>query len=788
MEQAIWIKCNQRKGALPVFRKSFYPKQNILSATLYATALGVYTAYLNGEKIGNFELEPGSDEMAKRKSFTAYDVKNMLRAGEENVLSAVVGSGWWSGRITWKYGKEEAFLAELHIVYEGGEKEVIPTDLTWKSKRAAPVLSADFYDGESYDARIGDEWKFAGFDEKGWHHVRVNSEFSGEVTPFRGPHITVKQELERAVQSVVIYRGAQGADKSKFGKIHILRTHGDEPFTLQKGETALIDFGQNFSGWESFVVEGKRGTELLIEHGEMLNDQNGEKSRGNDGPGGSLYNLNYRSAKAATRYILRGEGEESYRPSFTYYGFRYIEITATHTVTVHKVTGQVVSSVPQRCGELQTSHPLLNQLISNVVWGMYSNYLSVPTDCPQRDERLGWTADTQVFAETACFLADAREFLKKYLVCMRDAQKEDGSFPGTAPTGSLLALCGESVYGGTGWADAGVMIPHTLWRMYGDTSVIEESWSSMQKYVDGYLGSTDGLGGKPIWGDWLSYESNGDEVREILGVAYYAWDAKLMAEMAEALGKAEEKQKYEQLFEREKAFFISRYVKNHRLIRGEQSVLIHALYLDLLPDEETVEGVKEQLTENLERNGNKLQTGFLGTKILLDTLTKIGRSDIAYSVLLCEENPSWLYSVLQGATTIWERWNSYTKESGFGDVSMNSFNHYAYGAVVAWMFRTMAGVSCLEAGFKKILFAPCPDKRVEKVTASYDSAQGKISVDSRIEEDVWHYSVSIPQGTSAVIHIPDCFPKVTVDGNEITARNIDLTDRTSITLTAAWNK
>ena len=785
--KAIWISCTADEGGLPAFRKTFSAGENIVSATLYATALGVYTAYLNGEKIGRFELEPGSDEVAKRKSLTAYDVKELLRAGEMNALSAVVGSGWWSGRIVAKHGKAEAFFAELHILYADGSEQVIPTDLTWKSERKSPVLFADMYDGEVYDARIDDAWKYAGYDDKDWRHVRDNAEFSGEITPFRGPHITAKRELSRAAQSIVVYRGAVGADETRYGKIRVLRTYKQAPFTLNKGETVLIDFGQNASGWESITVEGKRGAELVVEHGEMLNDQNGEKARGNDGPGGSLYNLNYRSAEAVTKYILRGEGKESYHPSFTYYGFRYIEITATDSVTIHEVKGEVLSSVERRNGNIQTSHPLLNKLISNVVWGMYSNYLSVPTDCPQRDERLGWTADTQVFAETACFLADAKEFLEKYLVCLRDAQRDDGSFPGTAPIGTLLSLLGsvDLLYGGTGWADAGVIIPHTLWKMYSDTSVIGENWPAMQKYVDEYLGGTGGYGGRPLWGDWLAYESNGDEVREILGIAYYAWDAKLMAEMAEAIGRPFEKQKYERLFEEEKAFFISRYVKDHRLIRSEQSVLCHALYLDLLPDDVTYEAVKEQLIANLKRNGNKLQTGFLGTKILLDTLTKIGRSDIAYSVLLSEENPSWLYSVLQGATTVWERWNSYTKESGFGDVGMNSFNHYAYGAVVAWMFRSMSGINCVEAGFKKILFAPYPDERVEEVRASYDSEYGKICADSHIRNGVWTYTVAIPAGTTAVIRIPEYAQITAVDGKDAAPTcELRMNGGTKVTITA----
>ena len=757
---AKFIGCDVEGSGLPVFRKVFSVEGGLLSATLYATALGVYNAYLNGRRIGSYELEPGFDEMALRKSYTEYDVTPLILSGGRNVLAAVVGSGWWTGRVAACYGKQEAFLATLVLRYRDGSEEIISTDESWKSARESAVLFSDIYDGETCDARITEDWKFAAFDDKSWHHVRINTEFSGEIVPWQGPHITVKEELARRAERITVYRGATEADENCYGKINVMRTYQDEPFTLNAGETALIDFGQNFSGREAFTVEGGRGTELTIRHGEMLNDCSGEKSRGNFGAGGSLLTANYRSAKATTRYILRGEGKEHYHPSFTYCGFQFIEITATDTVTFSCVTGQVLSSVTKRTGRLTTSHPLLNKLIENIFWGQLSNYVSVPTDCPQRDERMGWTADTQVFAETGCYLADSQAFLEKYLVCLRDAQGEDGSFSGVAPTGGYRG----SRYGGTGWADAGVMIPHTLWRMYGDTKVIKEHWDAMQKFVDGYLSTTNGMGGQPHWGDWLSYEPNDEQIREILGVAYYAWDAKNMAEMADAIGKVSDAARYRDLYEKEKALFIVRYVKNGKLIRGEQSVLAHALYLDLLPDKEVYKKVASQLVENLERNGRKLQTGFLGTKILLDTLTKLGRNDIAYSVLLSEQDPSWLYSVNQGATTVWERWNSYTKERGFGDVNMNSFNHYAYGAVAAWMFRTMAGIGCAEPGFKKIRLAPCPDQRIACVSASYESAVGMISARSEWKGDTWSYSVKLPASVKAELVLPAGFFRVTLNG------------------------
>ncbi len=762
--RAVFISCAEEGEALPVFRKTFCAKK-VLSATLYATALGCYVAFLNGKRIGNFELEPGFDEMAKRKSYTAYDVTELLSEGE-NALTAVVGSGWWSGRVAACYGKETAFCARLVLRHADGKEEIV-TDGSWKSARKSGYLASDIYDGESFDARVPDGWKYAAFDDAKWLPVCENREFSGEIVPFRGPHITVKKELERGA-CVTVYRGVTGAGSDRFGKINVLRSYAGSAFSLDRGETALVDFGQNFSGRERFFVTGERGTELTIFRGEVLNDGAGETARNNSGAGGSLYRTNYRTAKAETRYILRGGGEE-YHSDLTYCGFRYLEITATAPVQFGYIAGEVLSSVPKRTGFLHTSHRLLNKFVENAVWGQLSNYFSVPTDCPQRDERLGWTADTQVFAEAGCFLADSKEFLEKYLVCMRDAQGEDGSFSGVAPTGQYHG----SRYGGTGWADAGVLLPQTLYHMYGDIRTIAENWDAMTRYMDGYLAASGGMGGLPHWGDWLSFESNDDEIREILGVCYYAWDAKAMSEMARALQKEEDAARYEALYERERALFRTRYIKEGRLVRGEQSVCAHAILLGLLEEEEEREAEKT-LLENLARNGNGLRTGFLGTKILLDVLTKIGRSDVAYSVLLSEECPSWLYQVKNGATTVWERWDSYSLERGFADVVMNSFNHYAYGAAVGWMFKTMAGINPAKPGFAEILLAPVPDGRVAEVEASYESQSGKIFVRSVLKEGKWTYFAAIPADVPAFFRLPAGAKNAVLNGKPVSGERIAL--------------
>ena len=746
--------------SMPAFRKPITVKSGLVSAKLYTAGLGVYEAYVNGDRIGRkyadgtveyVELKPGFTEMADRKFYTTTDITWMLTEGE-NVLSAVVSNSWWSDQAAAKFGKNNAFLAKLILTYSDGTTETVVTDTSWKTAKASAVVFADIYTGETYDARIDQSWMKPGFNDGEWATPVVNKEFNGTICAWMGSPITVREDLNRDPASVTVYKGATGANNNQYGKINVLKTYGDESFTLNPGETALVDFGQNFAGWEAFTVEGAAGTVLTIEHGEILNDNNGLKSRGNDGPEGSIYNANYRSAAATTIYTLAGGGKESYHPSFSFYGFRYIEITTTATVTFHSVDGQVVTSVEKETGAMETSDKDVNQLISNIFWGMYSNYLSIPTDCPQRDERMGWTADTQVFSEAATYLAFSKSFLEKFLTDLRDAQRADGAYPGTAPTGNY----GGADWGGTGWADAGVIVPYNLYIQYGDTAVIEDNWKAMQKYVDSYLGATNKNGPRNVWGDWLAYESNDAEIQSMLAVAFYAWDALMMAEMAEAIGKDSDAKDYLELYEVEKAYFIEKYVKdNGQLKRNEQSVCLYALYLDLLPDEDSVNAVIKQLTDNIKRNGNRLQTGFLGTAIILPTLTKIGRSDLAYTLLLQHDNPSWLYSVDQGATTIWERWNSYTIEKGFGDVGMNSFNHYAYGAVAAWMFDSMAGINTDPSipGYKRIILAPQPDARLA-VKASYDSAYGTIKAESTYEDTLWTYNCSLPANTTGQIRIP----------------------------------
>lgn len=774
--RAVFISADCPRGdgdPLPALRKSFTVTKSVRSAKLYSAGLGVYETYINGKRVGKrvrgkteyHELKPGFSEFSKRQYYSSFDIGHMLDDGQENVISVLMASGWWSGVIADHYGKDDAYCAVLLINYTDGTSETVVTDLSWRSACASPVLFADIFNGEHYDARVELSWMKQGFDDSAWGAVKENTEFYGELTSWIGSPITVHPELERSPISLTVYSGAVGADDERFGTINVLRTPTLEGgVDLAPGEVLLVDFGQNFAGWEAFTVEGERGTLLKVRHGEILNDNSGEKSRGNDGPGGSIYNANYRAAKAATEYTLRGGEPESYHPSFTFFGFRYIEITVDRPIKVHAVSGQVVSSVEKLTGFMETSNEKIDRLISNVRWGQLSNYLSVPTDCPQRNERQGWTGDTQAFCRTGCYMGYSKTFLEKFMCDLRDAQNGEGAYPGIAPTGYYHG----ADWGGTGWADCGIILPYTLYTMYGDVRIIEDSWESMEKYADDYLGKTELHGPRNIWGDWLAYESNDDEIQSMLAAAYYYDDARMMAEMAAVIDRPADIGKYKKVAELVKENFIRKYVKDDgTLVRGEQSVCLYALYLDMLPDERSRIAVAKQLTDNFERTGNRLQTGFLGTKIILDALTKIGRADIAYSLLLQEKNPSWLYSVLQGATTIWERWNSYTLETGFGDVGMNSFNHYAYGAVASWMFRTMAGICAdpSDPAFKHALIAPIPDPRIGEVSASYESAYGLYETESRYEGEDWHYTLRIPANTTAQVRIPiDGYKGLEIDG------------------------
>lgn len=774
---------------MPAFRKEVAVKEGLSRAMLYTSGLGIYESYINGARVGNLnedgsisydELKPGYTKGAVRRYYNTYDVTHMLQAGETNALSSIVTDGWWSANDSLlKQGDESAYFAKLILFYSDGTKEEINTDTNWKTARVAPVQAdTSIYNGERYDATVDTAWMLPNYDDANWSTPKENTEFTGTPIAQADGFVSVRKDLEQTPVALSVYQGATDAISGYYGRVNTLRTYtNDQDIILNPEETLLVDFGQNFVGRERFTVTSERGTVITVDHGEMLNDGNGAVSRGNDGPEGSIYEANYRTAASDTQYVTAGTKQETWNPAFSFYGFRYAEIRVSKTTTFHSIVGEVLTSVIKDTAEMETADADINQLISNIRWSMYGNYLSVPTDCPQRDERLGWLGDTQIFAETGLYLGENKNFLRKFLADIRDGQITDssdekyGAYPAIAPSSENLA----DAYGAFGWADCGIILTYYLYMMSGDTSVIDEMWSSMRLYMDEFLQDRT-YGGTTTFGDWLSFETTTATGNQMLGVSFHALDARMMAEMAKAIGDLDAAEYYTSVYQQKKEFYNSNYVNTDGTLKeSTQTVCAYALYTDMVDD---TQPVVQQLIANIEQNGNQLQTGFLGTAILLPALTKVGETDTAYKLLLQHENPSWLYSVDQGATTIWERWNSYTVSDGFGAVSMNSFNHYAYGAVLGWMYSDMAGIGYdPEApGFQSIVLSPKPDASLSFVNAAYESPYGRIESNMRYEDKNWHYTATVPANTTAKIHLPvEKIEALTVNGE--TVENItQLTD------------
>ena len=768
---ARWITLPHKEGytklTVPAFRKEFEIDGEVRNVKMFTSGGGVYEAYVNGREVfdtdptggrHSFVLKPGFTEPLKRRFYNSYNITPMCKEGV-NAVSAVVGSGWYSDRIGLR-GDFPMFLCVILIERKDGTQEIIATGADWKVSAENPVVAASIWDGEDYDARIPQDYMYPGFDDSAWEDANECDFFSGELESWHGEPVSERDDLLRRPVKIYTFKGAKGAkpasaEGARDGEAGVIDNRKDfkgPGFTLKKGATAVVDFGQNAAGREWFIIKGKAGTVVTVRHGEMLNDRNGERSRGNDGPAGSVYLENMRSARAATTYIVGKDGKaEEFEPVHTFYGFRYVQITATDEVVFEDIAAKTVTSVGYDSGELETGDALVNKLFLNGRWGMYSNYVSIPTDCPQRDERLGWTADTQVFTPAAQYYSTAAQsVLEKWMTDMRDTQGVDGSYPSVAPGGPwVLGM------GCMGWADAGILVPYYVWKNSGDTTIIEENYHSMKLYMDHFLFSKGTAGPVPAYGDWLSFEPNSQELQVYLGVCYYAWDAMIMSEMADATGRPDDARHYAEVYGKQKKFFIETYVNEDGTVKlTQQTAALFALKLRLLPDEKSYEAVKKQLMDNFADKENRLQTGFLGTSILLPTLSEYGFNDMAYTLLLQDKMPSWLYSVKAGATTVWERWNSYSLENGFGDVGMNSFNHYAYGCVSEWMFAYMAGIRPASAGFAEFVLAPVPDKRIGFCKASYNSSNGLIRSYWRYEGDEIVYECEVPANTSATLVMP----------------------------------
>ncbi len=776
LSPAIWIQvpANITAEGAPMFRKSFNLLKPFREAKLYTSGLGIYDVFINGQRVGHLqpdgniiyeELKPGWTDYRYRVFYSSHDVTTLIAEGG-NAIGATVTSGWWSGAISrGVYGNAPlGFIAKLLITYEDGTQETLVSDLTWRSSQNGAIRSGEIYDGEVYDARLESAWTTAAFDDSQWNGVEENTSFTGKITAYTGGYVQQLADKVQPLRKATVYKKSQPSG-SNYGTINVVRTLSSAPIILTKGQAVILDFGQNIVGWVSFKVRGRSGNCLHIRFAEMLNDT-GEKSRGNDGPGGSLYLANLRTAKAECFYTLSGKtGGEEYHSTTTFYGFRYCEIEPTEYVEILSCTALPISSSTEETGTLTTSNARVNQLISNIQWGQRGNLLSVPTDCPQRDERLGWSGDTQVFCLTAMYNADTESFFRKWLQDMRDSQRNDGAYSTVAPyTNSRI--------GAAAWSDAGILVPWRVYQMYGDKGVLSENFSAMEKYMEWLATQTDGTyhyaGGTTVYGDWLSYA---DTDARLIAVAYYAYDALIMSKIARALSPlpigtyARKAAAYEELYKNIRNEFRSRYLPAN-LSYASQTALLLALKFGLYEGEDEKAEYKQRLAQSISGNNYMLNTGFVGTGILNQTLSHFGLTDYAYDLLLQSGCPSWLYSVDQGATTIWERWNSYTRESGFGPASMNSFNHYAYGAVGEWSYRYMAGIEPDEGepGFHHFFLKPQPDRRsylpagqslITSASATYQSRYGIISSAwSAPAEKHFVYDCTVPANTTATLFFP----------------------------------
>ena len=712
----------------PYLRKTIFLQPGVKKARVYVTARGLFELHINGKRLGEDYFTPGWTDYNKRIQYLVYDVTAELCPGS-NVLGAILGDGWYAGFLVWArkhylYGHQLSLLLQLEVEYFDGKREVFCSDPTWKTA-PGPILRSDIYNGETYDARKElKSWNTAEGKDSAWKKAAV----------FTAPKVPIVAKCHGPVR--------------KQEQLPALKQ--TEP---EKG-VHIFDLGQNMVGWAKIKLSAGKGTEVKIRYGEMLNAD------------GTLYTANLRSAECTDRYICKG-GSEVFEPHFTFHGFRYIELTGLRKKPVKTdATGVVLHSDIPETGKFSSSNKLLNRLQKNIVWGQKGNFLEVPTDCPQRDERLGWTGDAQVFIRTAAFNRDVASFFTKWCTDLSDSQFSDGAFPFVAP--DVIRVEGR---GAPAWADAGVICPWTIYLCYGDKRILERQYDSMKGWIEWQRKSSAGLINDPPsnFGDWLGLDVCEGKVTkaltpsDLISTAYFAYSTTLFARIAKILERKQDAKKYSKLAVKVKAAFNREFVSPNGKVAGEtQTAYLLALGFNLLPEEKQAYALK-RLIRDIERRKWHLSTGFVGTPLLAPVLTRFGRKDIAYKLLLQKTYPSWLYSILQGATTMWERWNSYTKAEGFGDVGMNSFNHYAYGAIGEWIYNTVAGIELdpEKPGYKHIIIRPQPQIKTKEdrvqinwVKCELRTRYGRVSIQWKLQGNKLFSSVEIPANTTATVSLP----------------------------------
>ena len=708
-----------------LLRRDFTLRKPVRSARIYVTALGSYRLFLNGQRVGRDILTPDWTDYRKRVLYQTYDVTSMLARGA-NAIGAILGDGWYGSGLGWtgqrfNFGPPPPRLAaQLEIEYDGGARESIITDESWKTSQS-PILRSEIYEGETYDARLEQPgWDKPGFQDAQWGAAAISDPPGAIISSQMSPTIRVTETIQpKSVSS--------------------------------PGEgLAIYDMGQNMVGWVTLKVSGPAGTKVHLRFAEILK------------PDGNIYRDNLRAAEVTDTYILRGAGEETFEPHFTYHGFRYVDVTGyPGKPALNAITGQVFHTANEFTGKFTSSNPMVNQLWLNALWGQRGNLESVPTDCPQRDERLGWMGDAQIFWRTASYNMDMAAFTHKWMRDVVEAQSPEGGFSDVSPR-----VIDESD-GAPAWGDAGVIVPWTTWLHYGDTRIIDENWDAMERWMKYIHSENPGLIREKRrnndFGDWVPADST--TPKDLIATAYWAYDADLMSQMAHATGKETDAKRYSELFSRIREAFQKKFIRDNGGVgNGSQTSIALALYMNLAPDTMKAR-MMDQLVYDIEQRNGHLSTGFLGTPYLLSVLTDNGRADIAYRLLLNDTYPSWGYMISKGATTIWERWNG-----DRGDPSMNSFNHYALGAVVAWLYRYAAGIDTVQdaPGFKNVIIHPRPDVRLTHVRGEYDSVYGKIVSDWTRSEGAFSLKLTIPANTTATLYLPgDPNSKVTESGKTV---------------------
>jgi alpha-L-rhamnosidase len=746
--KAKWIEMEgdtSRYSPAPHFRKEFLSTKTIATARIYITSHGFYELQLNGKKVGDQVLTPGWTSYGKRLQYQVYDVTNMLLKGN-NAIGAVLGDGWYRGTLAWGnnwaiYGKKLGILFQLKITYTDGSVSMIVSDETWKASNDGAIRMDDIYNGETFDAtKKLTGWNNPGYDDKNWQSVKIGNYNNANLIASEGSPIKKIQEIK----PVKIFRTPKGK--------------------------LIVDMGQNMVGWLRLKVSGNRGTVVTLRHAEVL-DKSGE-----------FYTTNLRAAKCQLTYTLAGTGEEIYEPRFTFMGFRFVEVTGfPGELTTDNLTGVVIHSDMAVTGSYECSNPLVNQLQHNIQWGQKGNFVDVPTDCPQRDERLGWTGDAQAFCRTAAFNMDVSSFFTKWLKDVAADQKPAGEIPFVIPD---ILNKQRSLTGGTsaGWGDICVIAPWTMYQVYGDKKLLETQYVSMKAWVE-YIRKK--AGNSYIWkdgsvfGDWLFYhppvnnhtEPDGYTDHDFIATAFYAYSTSILAEAAKALGKTDDAKMYADLFNKIKEVFINEYVtKAGRVGTNSQTSYVLALKFNLLPENLRTKAA-EFLANDIKSRNNHLSTGFLGTPYLCHVLSDNGYTDTAYDLLLQESYPSWLYPVKMGATTIWERWDGEKTDSTFQDPGMNSFNHYAYGAIGDWMYRVSAGIETMGPGYKHIIIQPHPTKKLAYSRASFESSYGKIESGWERKDGKVIIKVKVPVNTSATIILPASSQDKVTEGGKALSQN-----------------